>query len=83
VLIRQVALSSRRTRSNCYIEPTRERPGWGKVTGSSTDSAFVANGAIAWLKVTVVGAQDGPTGGDKLTATTLKIEGILTCPLSQ
>jgi hypothetical protein len=41
---------------------------WGKVTGS----AIVNADAIAWLKVQVkdVGAQDGPTGGDRLTATT-------------
>ncbi len=45
---------------------------WGKVvTGdASTDPNFVAPGAVAWLKVTVSGAEDGPTGGDKLTATT-------------
>jgi hypothetical protein len=43
---------------------------WGKVSASSTDPAFVAPGAIAWLLVAVVGAQDGPTGGDTLTATT-------------
>jgi Protein of unknown function (DUF3455) len=45
---------------------------WGKVVpgDSSTDSAFVAQGAIAWLRVTIVGAEDGPAGGDTLTATT-------------
>ena len=45
---------------------------WGKVVpgDSSSDSAFVAPGAIAWLKITVVGAEDGPTGGDALTPTT-------------
>ena len=37
---------------------------------TSTDPAFVAPGAIPWLLLEVVGAQDGPTGGDKLTATT-------------
>ena len=36
---------------------------------SSSDPAFVAPGAIAWLLVTVVGAEDGPTG-DKLLETT-------------
>jgi hypothetical protein len=30
----------------------------------------VATGAIAWLLLEVVGAQDGPTGGDALTTTT-------------
>src|SRR5262245_13984919 len=45
---------------------------WGKVIGSSTDSRFVTPGAIPWLLVQVkdVGAQVGPTGGDKLTKTT-------------
>jgi hypothetical protein len=37
---------------------------------SSTDPAFVKPGAVAWLKLTVVGAQDGPRGGDTLTKTT-------------
>ena len=48
---------------------------WGKVNqGDSATHAsnpdFVAVGAIAWLKVTRVGAQDGPTGGDTLSDTT-------------
>lgn len=45
---------------------------WGQVKpgNSSSDPNFVAPGAIAWLLVTVVGAQDGPTGGHTLTATT-------------
>jgi len=45
---------------------------WGEVKpgDSSSDPDFVAPGAIAWLLVTVVGAQDGPTGGHKLTETT-------------
>src|SRR5216110_557147 len=45
---------------------------WGQVKpgNSSSDPAFVAPGAIDWLLVTVVGAQDGPTGGDKLSETT-------------
>jgi hypothetical protein len=45
---------------------------WGQVKdgNSSSDPAFVAPGAIALLLVTVVGAQDGPTGGDKLSETT-------------
>lgn len=45
---------------------------WGRVMpgNSSTDPAYVAPGAIAWLLVTIVGDQDGPTGGDKLTKTT-------------
>ena len=42
----------------------------GDLGDSSSDPAFVAKGAIAWLKVTVVGAQEGPTGGDTLTRTT-------------
>ena len=45
---------------------------WGEVKQghSSADPAFVEQGAIAWLLVTIVGAQAGPTGGDELTATT-------------
>ncbi len=44
--------------------------GQGKPEYSSSDPNFVAPGAIAWLLVKVVGAQDGPKGGDALTATT-------------
>jgi uncharacterized protein DUF3455 len=45
---------------------------WASATPdtTSTDPAFVAPGAIAWLLLNVVGAQDGPTGGHTLTATT-------------
>jgi Protein of unknown function (DUF3455) len=37
---------------------------------TSSDPVFVAPGAIPWLRLQVVGAQDGPTGGDKLLETT-------------
>jgi len=37
---------------------------------SSTDPQFVAKDAIAWVKLKVVGAEVGPTGGDKLAPTT-------------
>ena len=37
---------------------------------TSSDPDFVASDAIPWLLLKVVGAQDGPTGGHKLTATT-------------
>ncbi|MFL5312359.1 MAG: DUF3455 domain-containing protein [Myxococcales bacterium] len=45
---------------------------WGQVKpgNSSSDPAFVAPDAIAWLLVTVVGADNGPAGGDALTETT-------------
>jgi hypothetical protein len=43
---------------------------WAKATGTSTDEAFVKVGAVAWVRLAVVGSEDGPTGGDKLTATT-------------
>jgi len=45
---------------------------WGRVMSgdSSTDPAYVAKGAIAWLLVTIVGDQAGPAGGDRLTKTT-------------
>jgi hypothetical protein len=43
---------------------------WGLAIESSSDPNFVAPGAIPWLKLQVVGAQVGPTGGRKLMATT-------------
>ena len=45
---------------------------WGSVgpNDSSSDAAFVKPGAVAWLKVTVVGNEEGPSGGDRLTETT-------------
>jgi hypothetical protein len=43
---------------------------WGKGTGSSTDPAFVADGAIAWLRIERTGVAEGPTGGGTLAATT-------------
>ena len=46
------------------------RLGQWRCASSSSDPAFVAPGAIPWLLLEVVGAQDGPTGGDTLTATT-------------
>jgi hypothetical protein len=43
---------------------------WGRALASSSDTAFVAPGAIPWLLVQVVGAQTGPTDGDRMAATT-------------
>jgi hypothetical protein len=43
---------------------------WAFAIAISSDSAFVAPGAIPWLKLQVVGAEDGPTGGDRLSETT-------------
>jgi hypothetical protein len=37
---------------------------------SYSTPSFVARGNIPWLLLQVVGAQDGPTGGHELTATT-------------
>jgi hypothetical protein len=42
---------------------------WAKVSKASTDSNFVAVGAIPWLLLEVVGAQAGPAGGTLLTPT--------------
>ena len=44
---------------------------WGKVNPgeSSSDAHFVAPNAIAWLLVTVLHAENGPTGGDALSQT--------------
>jgi len=43
---------------------------WAMAIASSSSPGFVAPGAIPWLLLQVVGAQDGPTGGHTLTATT-------------
>jgi len=50
---------------------------WGKVQGPSTrwvipppTPILSPPGAVAWLKVTVAGAEEGLTGGDTLTRTT-------------
>jgi hypothetical protein len=43
---------------------------WAVAIASSSDPNFVASGAIPWLLLQVVGAQPGPTGGDRLTETT-------------
>ena len=43
---------------------------WAKAIATSTDARFVKVGAVAWVKLVVVGSEDGPSGGDKLTATT-------------
>jgi hypothetical protein len=43
---------------------------WALAIESSTDSAFVAPGAIPWLKLQKADTKVGPTGGDRLTATT-------------
>lgn len=40
---------------------------WAVAVASSTDAAYVEPGAIAWLLLRVVGAQEGPNGGDKLS----------------
>jgi len=61
-----------------FLSPNPEEPGvnratwqhsldssrvWAKAVETSTDAAFVAPGAIPWLKLEVVGRQAGPTGG--------------------
>jgi hypothetical protein len=43
---------------------------WAVPIKTSSDPAFVAPGAIPWLLLDVVGDQDGPTGGHKLSETT-------------
>ena len=43
---------------------------WGRATASSSDPSFVAPNAIPWLRIEVVGAHEGPRGGDELTDTT-------------
>jgi hypothetical protein len=43
---------------------------WGLVEDTSSDPNFVQPNAIAWLRLKVVGTQEGPSGGDTLTETT-------------
>jgi hypothetical protein len=42
---------------------------WAAAVASSSDPEFVAPGAVAWLLLSVVGAEAGPTGGDRIAAT--------------
>jgi hypothetical protein len=42
---------------------------WAQAIQSSSDPDFVAPGAVPWLLLRVVGAETGPTGGRRLTAT--------------
>jgi hypothetical protein len=43
---------------------------WAMAIASSSNPGFVAPGAFPWLLLQVVGSQDGPTDGDKLSETT-------------
>jgi len=41
---------------------------WAGLAIPSTDGNYVAPGAIPWLRLTVVGQEAGPSGGDRLTS---------------
>jgi hypothetical protein len=43
---------------------------WAMQEAASSDPEFVEPGAIPWLLLRVVGAEPGPTGGNRLTRTT-------------
>jgi Protein of unknown function (DUF3455) len=43
---------------------------WARAIASSSDPNFVAAGAIPWLLLQVVGNEDGPDDGDRLTRAT-------------
>ena len=43
---------------------------WAVMIASSIDPAFVEPGAIPWFLLRKAGAQEGPTGGDRLQPTT-------------
>lgn len=43
---------------------------WAGLAIPSSDPNYVAAGAIPWLRLTVVGRQAGPEGGDRLTKAT-------------
>jgi uncharacterized protein DUF3455 len=40
---------------------------WARAIATSSDPVFVAQGAIPWLLLEVMGAEGGPTGGERLT----------------
>ena len=42
---------------------------WALAIATSSDPNYVAPGAIPWLLLRVVGAQEGPTGGDRMPET--------------
>ena len=42
---------------------------WAAAIATSNDPAFVEQGAIPWLLLRVVGAEYGPSGGDRLVRT--------------
>jgi len=43
---------------------------WAKKVAETADPAYVAPGAIPWLKLQVVGAENGPSGSSLLSKTT-------------
>ncbi len=43
---------------------------WALATATSADPNYVEAGAIPWLRLQMVGVQDGPSGGYKLSHTT-------------
>ena len=43
---------------------------WARAIATSVDSDFVTPGAIPWLRLEIVGAQEGPKSPGKLTPTT-------------
>jgi hypothetical protein len=43
---------------------------WGGAATVSNDADFVEPGAVAWLRLPMAGTQEGPRGGDIMTATT-------------
>jgi hypothetical protein len=43
---------------------------WARAVAVSSDPVFVRPNSVPWLKLEVVGAQRGPTGGDTLKPTT-------------
>lgn len=43
---------------------------WARAIAASTDPDFVKPNAVAWVLLEVVGSRTGPTGGNRLSATT-------------
>jgi hypothetical protein len=51
---------------------------WAKAIASYSNPGFVARGDIPWVLLQVVGTQDGPTGGDILSAGTTFVQRLNT-----
>lgn len=59
-----------RDSSTVWAKVDQNPDGTNAAATDSTDPTFVKKGAVAWLRLKVVGQENGPTGGNILTKTT-------------